>query len=406
MPLPSTSPPALSAGLFASGRWTPAAGYPDPMSLPPAPPPTWVNLESTLGCNLECVMCGSFLSGVTKQRRVMAPALLQRVREQLLPAARDLSLTVAGEPFMTPKLGTFVDLASEHQLSLQLNSNATLIKDSALLTRLLRHASVVKFSIDGATADVYEAIRIKAVFDQVLDNVRLVVRTRDALPRDERPRLVLCMVLMRSNVHELTAMVDLAHSLGLDRLEVAHLTAFTDAIDRAEALHHSPELADDALRLARDRADALGLRVHLPPLMSGERLPVAVRAQARLALDEVLGLSRTRLRRLAATLRRKAVLARWSRQAGGRVGCHFLSDGVFVTIGGDVAPCPMPGRPIVGNLMDQDFDSIWNGETLTAMRQGLIDGQPFDCCAHCSQNPNGHVPGDPQTARPDHGLAL
>jgi MoaA/NifB/PqqE/SkfB family radical SAM enzyme len=376
------------------------------VSLPPLPPPTWVNLESTLGCNLECTMCGSFLSGVTKQRKVMSPALLARVRDQVLPTARDLSLTVAGEPFMTPKLGTFVDLAEQSQVSLQLNSNATLIKDSELLGRLLRRASVVKFSIDGATKPTYEAIRIKADFDRVLDNVRLVVRTRDALPREQRPRLVLCMVLMRSNVHELTAMVDLATDLGLDRLEVAHVTAFTDAIDAAEALRHWPDEADQALRAARDRADARGLRTHLPPLMSGERLPVAPRTRARLALSEVRGLTRTRLRRLAATLARKVQEAHWARHAGGRVGCHFLNDGVFVTIGGDVAPCPMPGRPIVGNLLRDDFDTIWNGETLTAMRQGLIDGEPFDCCAHCSQNPDGHVPGDPQTVRPNHGLEL
>jgi len=376
------------------------------VSLPPLPPPSWVNLESTLGCNLECRMCGSFLTGVTKQRKVMAPALLDKVRTQLLPGAQDLSLTVAGEPFMTPKLGTFVDLAEDNQVSLQLNSNATLIKDSDLLSRLLRQSSVVKFSIDGATRATYEDIRVKADFGRVLENVRLVVRTRAALPRQSRPRLVLCMVLMRSNLHELVDMVDLCRDLGLDRLEVAHLTAFTDEIDRAEALRHWPDDADAAIRAARARADALGLRAHLPPLMSGERLTPSTRARAKLALDEARGITRTRLARLTTTLQRKRSQARWARQAGGQVGCHFLREGVFVTIGGDVAPCPMPGRPIVGNLLEQDFDAIWNGETLTAMRRGLIDGQPFDCCAHCSQNPNGHVPGDPQTVQPDHGLDL
>ena len=30
----------------------------------------------------------------------------------------------------------------------------------------------------------------------------------------------MCMVLMKRNVHELVEMVDLAHSLGLDRLDV------------------------------------------------------------------------------------------------------------------------------------------------------------------------------------------
>ena len=102
----------------------------------------------------------------------------------------------------------------------------------------------------------------------------------------------------------------------------------------------------------------------------------------------------------AKTLSRKAIMAKWSRSAGGRVPCHFLQDGVFITIQGEVAPCPMPGRPIAGNLWEQSFDEIWNGEVLTRMRRGFIDGSPERCCAHCSQNPNGYEPADPTTAAP------
>ncbi len=370
------------------------------MGLPTLSLPHWVNLESTLRCNLECIMCGSYLSGVTKQRRVMAPELLDRVKDQLLPAAQDLSLTVAGEPFMTPGLGTFADLAADQDVALQFNSNATLIKEGPQLEQLLRQSSLVRFSIDGATKEVYESIRVQGDFDKVLANVRLVVRTRDNLPRHQRPRLALCMVLMRRNVHQLSDMVDLARDLGLDRLEVAHLTAFTDEIDRDESLRHCPDLADNALRAARKRADALSLRTSLPPLMSGEHLPVAPVARMRLAMTEVREINPSRLGRLARTLSRKAQQWRWAQKAGGRIGCHFLTDSVYVSIGGDVAPCCMPGRPVVGNLLETPFEELWNGPVLTAMREGLMRGEPFDCCAHCSKYQGVHVPADPATVRP------
>jgi len=106
------------------------------------------------------------------------------------------------------------------------------------------------------------------------------------------------------------------------------------------------------------------------------------------------------VQRLRRTLERKRAMAKWSRKAGGRVPCRFLQDGVFITIQGEVAPCPMPGRPIAGDLHTQSFDDIWNGEVLTAMRKGFIDGQPQPCCAHCSQNPEGYEPADPNTVRP------
>ena len=141
-------------------------------------------------------MCGSHLTGVTKLRRSMDPALLRRVEEELLPGVVDLALTVAGEPFMTPKLGRFVAVAERGGHWLQLNSNATLLKDSDLLRRVLAQSSALRFSVDGATAETYGSIRGKGDFDRVVENIAMAVALRSELPADRRPRLAMCMVLM------------------------------------------------------------------------------------------------------------------------------------------------------------------------------------------------------------------
>ena len=120
--------------------------------LPPVPHPVNLNLESTLGCNLECVMCGSHLSGVTKMRRSMDKELLARVEAQVVDGIDELSLTVAGEPFLTPRLPQFVAVAERNGAELSLNTNATLLKDTGLLRRVMRQSSVLRFSVDGATA--------------------------------------------------------------------------------------------------------------------------------------------------------------------------------------------------------------------------------------------------------------
>ena len=368
-------------------------------SLPPVPHPVNLNLESTLGCNLECVMCGSHLSGVTKMRRSMDEELLARVEKQVVSGIEELSLTVAGEPFLTPRLPQFVAVAERHGAELSLNTNATLLKDTGLVRRVMRQSSVLRFSVDGATAKTYEAIRVKSDFGTVIENIELAVKIRDELPRNERPRLVMCMVLMRDNVHELVEMVRLADRLGLDRLDVAHVTVLVPELDN-QSTRHIPDVVDDALHAAQQEADARGFRVNLPPLMSGERVRRSPQAKLRLGLTELKQISTRRLQRLAKTLNRKTVMARWSRSAGGHVPCRFLQDGVFITIQGEVAPCPMPGRPIAGNHWEKSFAEIWNGEVLTRMRRGFIDGTPEDCCAHCSQNPNGYEPADPRTAAP------
>ena len=343
-------------------------------------------------------MCGSHLSGVTKNRDVMSEELIATIEAELLPTAEDVSLTVAGEPFLTPKIARFVDMAEKSQSALQLNTNATLIKDSELVRRILAQASVLKISMDGL-GEVYESIRVGAEFATVEANVALLVRLRSELPRDKRPRLAICMVLMQRNLHQLVDMVDFAHRIGVDRLEVAHLTAFNDEMD-GESCRHTPEKTDDVLRAARAHADRLGFRTHLPPLMNGTHLDPALSAKIRLAAKEVRDLSPSRLERLRDTFRKKRRAARWAKKAGGTVPCQFLNEGVFVTLEGDVAPCPMPGRPIAGNLLKNTFSEIWNGEILSEMRRGFLTNTPMECCAHCSQNLARFVPSDDKTIRP------
>ncbi len=382
-----------------------AAGYAKsmrtngPMSLPPMPAPTWVNLESTLGCNLGCVMCGSHLSGATQARGVMADVLIAQVEREVLPAAQDLSLTVAGEPFMTPRIVTFVELSERSGTKLQLNTNGTLIKDSPLLRRVMCQSSVIKFSVDGARPETYERIRVGADFKEVMDNIRLVVHLREELPAPQRPRLVMATVLMRQNLDELVGLVDLAHDLGLDGLEIAHMTVLTEAMD-GESLRHTPEAADKAFAAARARADSLGFSLALPPRMDGHPIKVSLGARARGWVLRASGLSGARVWRGLRAVRNRAQIARWERAAGGSVPCRFLRSGTFITIGGDVTPCPMPGRPVAGNLAQTPFPEIWNGEVLTAMRRGFLEGKPMHCCAHCSQNPTGYVPSDEDTVRP------
>jgi len=342
-------------------------------------------------------MCGSFLSGVTKNRDVMSDELIDKIEDELLVHAHDVSLTVAGEPFLTPKISRFVEMAEQTDTALQLNTNATLIKDSKLVERILKQASVLKISMDGL-GEIYESIRVGAEFEKVKANIELLVEIRSRLPRDERPRLAICMVLMKRNMHQLVEMVDFAHNIGVDRLEVAHLTAFNDEMD-SESMRHSPDEADEWIRKARQRADEKHFRVHLPPLMSGEHLNPALGAKIRLAAKEITEIGPTRIQRLARSIGTKAKERWWSQQAGGKLGCDFLQNGVFVTLEGDVAPCPMPGRPIVGNLLQTPFEEIWNGPILTKMRQGLLNNEPMECCAHCSQNLARFVPSDAKTIR-------
>ncbi|HMS17442.1 MAG TPA: SPASM domain-containing protein, partial [Planctomycetota bacterium] len=71
---------------------------------------------------------------------------------------------------------------------------------------------------------------------------------------------------------------------------------------------------------------------------------------------------------------------------GARYTCKFLWNELFVSLSGDVAPCCIQGRPVVGNIHEQDLGSIWNGPAMREMRERLLEGNPIPCCRDCNYN--------------------
>lgn len=370
-------------------------------ALPPVPLPVHVNIETSLLCNLSCIMCAPHLTGSTQKRDLVSDALLERIEDQVLPEAAFVALTVAGEPFADKTWPRYLALAKRTGTRLVVHCNGTLLPKEDDLERLLKHTQVLEFSVDAVERDTFASIRGQDALPRILDNIRRAVAVRDRLPKRQRPRLGVTMVLMKRNIAQLPAMVDMAADLGLDSVGAVHLTVFADHLD-GESLRHRPAVADAAFALARQRAAAAHVTLNLPPDMDGT---LHRTSPTRARIDHARGILGKAGRRWAQRVWRVAknrlAVSRWSQRAGGKVGCNYLMHRAYVSVGGDVTPCCMPGRPVVGNLLNQDFDTIWNGPIYTAMRRGMLDGRPFDCCAHCSVNRDeGYVPFDERTARP------
>src|SRR5204863_8321733 len=77
-------------------------------------------------------------------------------------------------------------------------------------------------SIDGATAETYERIRVRAHFDRIVRNLEGLVEARRRLD-SPTPRIRMVVVAMRQNLHEFPDLVRLAHRLSIDSVFVQHL---------------------------------------------------------------------------------------------------------------------------------------------------------------------------------------
>ncbi len=341
----------------------------------PPPWPSWVNVENTLRCNLDCIWCAQALVGSTKSGVDMPLPLFERIAAEVLPRVSRLSFSVAGEPTIAPQFLEFLDLVNQLDLTTELVTNATALHRPGLLPRLLPRLGLLIASIDGARPATVEHIRAGAKFARIVENLERFDAARRAIPA--RPEFLVAMTLSAVNVDELPEVVDLAAKLGADRVVCSWLQVMDPSLLDL-SLHAAPARIERTFGLARARSRHRRIGLELPdepPL-----IPVGLGARRAF---EVFA-PRRRRAALRAALQRAGVLA-WETRSGLGARCSFLWRRAYLHADGQVSPCCVQGRPYVGSLLDRSFAEIWIGPEMTALRAGMFDGHPHSACTRCSQ---------------------
>jgi len=176
--------------------------------------PLYVQVESTTSCNLKCKTCRR--TGETNSD--ISLDLFKSIVDQFRNVrwiSRRLDLTGLGEPLLHPNVALLVRCAKEYGFRVSLTSNFTIINRRNSLDLIKAKLDGLFASFDGASKQTFESIRVGAKFDEIVDNVKLFVKTKREL-NSSTPRLMFETTISDSNTHEVPQIVRLAESLGVD----------------------------------------------------------------------------------------------------------------------------------------------------------------------------------------------
>ena len=133
-------------------------------------------IEITNACNLNCLMCNTKLS--TRPAGLMEPAVFERIIKELKTTGiRSAGLHTVGETFVYKDLKTLLEIARKHDFWVWISTNAQFPESIEPLFRQFPETlSDLRISIDGATKETFEEIRVDGSFDKVIETLEIVHR--------------------------------------------------------------------------------------------------------------------------------------------------------------------------------------------------------------------------------------
>lgn len=323
--------------------------------------PTYVQIEPVGQCNLRCQMCS--IQFRKDGPPYGPPALMKfetftRIVDEFV-TLETLHLQGLGEPMMHPRFFEMVEYATRKGIRVTTNSNLTLLNQKRAEQCVTSGLERLHVSIDGATAQTYDRIRVGSRFEQVVRNLELVLEARQQL-ESIHPHLNLVMVVMRQNLHELPDLVRLAHHWSVEQMFVQHLChdfgesslpahyrPMRDFVQSETLLEEDLERVEHYFSEARTVAQELGVNLRLP------------RTRPRIHPPGTPGQKR----------------------------CDWPWSGAYISYQGYAMPCCMvstPDRINFGNIMEQGVDQTWNSESFESFRDRLASDEPPDVCRSCS----------------------
>ena len=371
--------------------------------------PVELYLQVASGCNLDCPMCYEHLRPENQRRgrglRSLDPEIFAKIEREIFPYSSRVTFGVGGEPMLCPDILEFIERSHAANQHVHLMTNGTKIGTDKVARTLVRCLSSMEISTDGATKETYEKIRVGAKFETFVENVKRLNRFRLSGDPEDKVHLTFCLVLMKSNVRELVRYVELAAELAVDRVAVWHVIPVTEE-GRAETLYDVPELANEHLKAARERAVELGLEVDFVAPFGEAAAEEAAPSSRAETIERVRELDERGPREEpgeqddehawsrplagaepSATDGNGAAGAGNGAAAGARLHCHMPTLTSFVFWDGRVFPCCHPHahtKLAMGDLREQSFLEIWNGRSWRNLRHGLAVGDPPPLCQRCT----------------------
>jgi len=290
--------------------------------------PFSLGIEPTTSCNLRCPECPSGLRSFTRPTGNLSEKTFKTIIDQMEDYLIYLTFYFQGEPYLHPEFTRLVRYAADKSIFTTTSTNAHYLNDENSRKTVESGLNRIIISIDGTDQETFASYRVGGNLERVIEGTRNLVEWRAKLG-SKTPQILFQFLVVRQNEHQVEEIKKLGKEIKVDKVvfKTAQIYKFENG---------SP-LIPKASKYARYKQDADGSWSIKNPLDNH---------------------------------------------------CWKMWHSCVMTWDGRIVPCcfDKDASHQMGNIMDSDFLSIWNGENYRAFRQSLLHSRKnIDICKNCSE---------------------
>lgn len=290
--------------------------------------PISISIEPTTSCNLRCPECPSGLRSFTRPTGRLDPVLYRNVIDQLSSTLSYLTFYFQGEPYLHSDFLEMVGYASSRGIYTATSTNAHYLNEAVARATVRSGLDRLIISIDGTTQQTYQSYRIGGSLRKVIDGAKYIISAKKEL-KSKTPHVVFQFLVVGPNEHQIPEVHKLAKELHIDQvvLKTAQVYDFENG---------SP-LIPKQQRYSRYHKNSDGSY------------------SIKNSMDDH---------------------------------CWRMWHSCVVTWDGKVVPCcfDKDAHFVLGDLKEQSFAEIWNGERYDEFRQSLLTSRSeIEMCRNCTE---------------------
>lgn len=197
--------------------------------IPLMPDVKKIYLEVTTQCNFSCITCirNTWNEDLGHMEWGIFEKLLNSFKE--LPILETVHFGGFGEPFSHPRILDMLKAVKSLGLKVEIITNGSLLTDNVIKELTALELDMVYVSMDGPDEEEYNEIRQGGDFNNVLGNVKKLIRIKKELGVS-KPELGIEFVAMKKNFHKLPKLMRLAWELKVRSVIVTNLLPYHESL--------------------------------------------------------------------------------------------------------------------------------------------------------------------------------